>query len=95
VKVTNYIHYIDDLEKVASIRHSHREYLAGLLTEGKLAAAGPFVDGSGALFVYEADSLEEAHRFADEDPYTLNGVIRSQVIVPWNLVYSNVDLLHT
>jgi uncharacterized protein len=93
MKFANYIHYIDELDRVASVRPSHRAYLANLLAEGKLAAAGPFADGTGALFIYEAESLELAHQFADEDPYTRNEVIRTQVIAQWDLVYSNVELL--
>jgi uncharacterized protein YciI len=93
MKFANYIHYIDELDRVASVRPSHRAYLANLLAEGKLAAAGPFADGTGALFIYEAESLELAHQFADEDPYTRNEVIRTQVITQWDLVYSSVELL--
>jgi uncharacterized protein len=93
MKFANYIHYIDELDRVASVRPSHRAYLANLLAEGKLAAAGPFADGTGALFIYEAESLELAHQFAGEDPYTRNEVIRTQVITQWDLVYSNVELL--
>jgi uncharacterized protein len=93
MKFANYIHYIDELDRVASVRPSHRAYLANLLAEGKLAAAGPFADGTGALFIYEAESLELAHQFADEDPYTRNEVIRTQVIAQWDLVYSDVELL--
>jgi uncharacterized protein len=93
MKFANYIHYIDELDRVASVRPSHRAYLANLLAEGKLAAAGPFADGTGALFIYEAESLELAHQFADEDPYARNKVIRTQVITQWDLVYSNVELL--
>jgi uncharacterized protein len=93
MKFANYIHYIDELDRVASVRPGHRAYLANLLAEGKLAAAGPFADGTGALFIYEAESLELAHQLADEDPYTRNEVIRTQVITQWDLVYSNVELL--
>jgi uncharacterized protein len=92
VKYANYIHYIDDLEKVASVRPRHRAYLATLLADGKLAAAGPFSDGRGALFIYEAESIEQAQSLADDDPYSLNEVIRTQIITAWDLVYSNVDL---
>jgi uncharacterized protein len=93
MKFANYITYIDDQDAIAAIRPTHRAYLAGLLERGQLAAAGPFDDGTGALFVYEAESIDIAKKFAAGDPYTMAGVIRNQTIHPWNLVYSNTALL--
>lgn len=93
MKYANYIRYVDDQESIAAIRPTHRAYLAGLLAEGKLAAAGPFADGAGALFIYEADSAEAAEEFAAKDPYTIGGVIKEHTIEPWQLVYSNTSLL--
>lgn len=93
MKYANYIRYVDDQKAIAAIRPAHRAYLAGLLAEGKLAAAGPFADGSGALFIYEADSAEIAEEFAAKDPYTIGGVIKEYTIEPWQLVYSNTSLL--
>ena len=93
MKYANYIRYVDDQEAIAAIRPTHRAYLAGLLAEGKLAAAGPFADGAGALFIYEADSAEAAEEFAAKDPYTIGGVIKEHTIEPWQLVYSNTSLL--
>jgi uncharacterized protein YciI len=93
MKFANYIHYVDDQDAVAAIRPTHRAYLHGLLEQGQLAAAGPFADGTGALFIYEADSIDAARDLADADPYTQGGVIKEQVITPWTLVYSNPGLL--
>lgn len=93
MKYANYIRYVDDQEAIAAIRPTHRAYLAGLLAEGKLAAAGPFADGAGALFIYEADSAEAAEEFAAKDPYTIGGVIKEHTIEPWQVVYSNTSLL--
>jgi uncharacterized protein len=78
---------------IAAIRPIHRAYLAGLLERGQLAVAGPFDDGTGALLVYETESIETAKKFAAEDPYTLAGLIRIQTIHPWNLVHSHTALL--
>jgi uncharacterized protein len=93
MKYADYIRYVDDQEAIAAIRPAHRAYLAGLLAEGKLAAAGPFADGAGALFIYEADSAEVAAELAATDPYTIGGVIKEHTIEPWQLVYSNTSLL--
>ena len=48
---------------------AHREYLTRLLADGRLAACGPFADGSGALFIYEAASLAAAEEILAADPY--------------------------
>jgi uncharacterized protein len=93
MKYANFIRYVDDQDAIAAIRPAHRAYLAGLLTEGKLAAAGPFANGAGALFIYEADSAQVAEEFAAKDPYTIGGVIKEHTIEPWQLVYSNISLL--
>ena len=93
MKFANYIRYVQDQDAVAVIRPAHRAYLHGLLERGQLAAAGPFADGSGALFIYEADDIDTARALAEADPYTLGGVIKQQTITPWQLVYSNPGLL--
>ncbi|HEX6451240.1 MAG TPA: YciI family protein [Trebonia sp.] len=93
MKFANYIRYIEDQNTIAAIRPTHRAYLHGLLERGQLAAAGPFADGSGALFIYEADNIEAARALAEADPYTLGGAIKQQTITPWTLVYSNPSLL--
>ena len=93
MKFANYIRYVQDQDAVAVIRPAHRAYLHGLLERGRLAAAGPFADGSGALFIYEADDIDSARALAEADPYTLGGVIKEQTITPWQLVYSNPGLL--
>ena len=93
MKFANYIHYVEDQDAVAAIRPTHRAYLHRLLDNGQLAAAGPFADGSGALFIYEAGDIDTARGLAEADPYTLGGVIKEQTITPWQLVYSNPGLL--
>ena len=93
MKFANYIRYIEDQDAIAAIRPTHRAYLHGLLERGQLVAAGPFADGTGALFIYEADDIDAARGLAEADPYTLGGVIKQQTITPWTLVYSNPVLL--
>jgi uncharacterized protein len=93
MKFANYALYVDDQDLISAIRPTHRAYLAGLLQQGRLAAAGPFLDGSGGLFIYEADSIDAARQLAAADPFTASGVIKQQTITPWQLVYSNTGLL--
>jgi uncharacterized protein YciI len=55
--------------------------------------AGPFSDGSGALFIYEAATLEDAEVLARDDLYTAGGAIASFEISPWEMIGVNLDLL--
>ena len=86
MKYAAIIEYIGDAEKVQSVRPVHRQYLGSLKEQGKLAASGPFTDGSGALIIYEAGSPEEAETLLHNDPFHEAGVFRSWSIRPWNQV---------
>ena len=86
------IEYLTDKERVESIRPAHRQYLRGLLEKGKIAATGPFLDGYGALIIYEADSPEEAESLLKGDPFHDNGIFVRWVIRPWNPVMANREL---
>jgi uncharacterized protein YciI len=50
-------------------RPAHRERLAALAAEGRLLAAGPWTDESGALLVFLVDSRDELDGILAEDPY--------------------------
>ena len=54
MKVVNYAAYASAPWRVAALRPAHREYLAWLHADGRLVACGPFTDGSGGLFIYDA-----------------------------------------
>jgi uncharacterized protein YciI len=86
MKYAAVIEYIGDEEKVQALRPVHREYLRSLQEQGKLAASGPFVDGSGALIIYEAESPEQAEALLTSDPFYEAGVFAAWVIRPWNQV---------
>jgi uncharacterized protein len=70
VRYANVLFYVADPDAVAAARPVHRAYMADLKRQGKLAAGGPFDDLTGALFIDEAESTDEAERFAAEDPNT-------------------------
>jgi uncharacterized protein YciI len=86
MKYAAIIEYINDPEKVQAVRPTHREYLAKLKDQGRLAASGPFTDGSGALIVYEADTAAQAEAILRDDPFHAAGVFVSWRIRPWNQV---------
>jgi uncharacterized protein len=92
MKFAAVIEYLTDKDKVESIRPAHRQYLRGLLEKGKIAATGPFLDGYGALIIYEADSPEEAESLIKGDPFHANGIFVKWVVRPWNPVMANREL---
>ena len=50
-------------------RPAHRERLAALRDEGRLLAAGPYSDESGALLLFRVDSRTDAEAIVAADPY--------------------------
>jgi uncharacterized protein len=70
------------------IRPSHREYLKSQFDNGALHSAGPFVDESGALLIYEAESGDALQAILSNDPYWVNtGCVGTVTIKEWNRVF--------
>jgi uncharacterized protein YciI len=78
--------------KIAEVRSAHRIYLTNLLQTGRLAAAGPFTDDSGAFIVYEAETLEQAEVLLKSDPFHDGGIFVKWTIKAWKTVFGNRDL---
>jgi uncharacterized protein YciI len=54
---------------------------------GELALAGALADpADGALFVFRGSAPEIAEEFARNDPYVLNGLVRSWRVRKWMTV---------
>jgi uncharacterized protein YciI len=86
VKFAAFIRY-GNPEKITEVRPTHRQYLSRLKDAGKLFASGPFVDDSGALIIYEAESEEEARQLIEQDPFYAAGVFQEIELKPWNRVF--------
>jgi uncharacterized protein len=86
------IEYTPDKAKIEAVRPAHRKYLTGLLQSGRLAAAGPFTDDSGALIVYEADTQEHAEELLKRDPFHDGGIFVRWTMKPWKTVFGKRDL---
>ena len=93
MKFAAVIEYTPDKSKIAQFRPPHREYLMVLRKAGKAAMAGPFIDDSGGLLIYEAESKEEVEQMIRADPFGQGGVFVSWTIRPWNLLWVNNDLM--
>jgi len=57
MKFVNCARYVSDREKINSVRPAHRIYVKGLMEQGRLITGGPFTDDSGALLIYEAETM--------------------------------------
>jgi len=91
MKFSSYIEYVTEPAKIAALRPDHRDYLSELFKQGKLLAAGPFSDDSGALFIYEAGNLDDVLTMIADDPFAIGGVFASVVTKPWKLVFINAE----
>lgn len=84
------------LDRRLGARPAHVERLHALQAAGRLVLAGPFpaIDAndpgpagfSGSLIVAEFDSLADAQRWADADPYVAAGVYAGVTVKPFKKV---------
>ena len=87
----------DSLEKRMSVRPDHIARLKALQDEGRMLLAGPHpkIDSddpgpagfTGSLIVAEFESLEEAQKWADADPYIAAGVYEKVTVKPFKKVF--------
>jgi len=73
-----------DPEKSQTLRPQHLEFLVRTEGEGRIFARGRFNDGAGGLVVYMAESLDEARRIAESDPYIAGGA-RTLELHEWEM----------
>ncbi len=88
----NYIEY-GARQKILELRPSHREYMFGLIDQGKAVAAGSFPDDLGGLYLYQTDSQESAEKLMLDDPYYIGNAIKSYRITAWEVHGANPALL--
>ena len=69
-----------------TVRPAHLENLRPLIDRGKLIIGGPFTDGSGSLMIVDMESEAEAREFAQNDPYTKQGVFERVEVRPFRKV---------
>jgi len=63
-------------------------YLLNLQKKGILWTAGPFSDFSGGLMIYEVQSIEEAKKAVEEDPFYVQGFFSPQyTLKEWHQVF--------
>lgn len=87
----------DSLARRKGARPDHIARLRALRDQGRLLTAGPHpaIDSeepgpngfSGSLVIAEFDSLEDAERWADADPYCAAGVYARVRVKPYKKVF--------
>ena len=75
---------MQDPDKSQALRPQHLAFLVENESEGKIFARGRFADGAGGLVIYLAESLEQARRIAESDPYITSGA-RVLEIHEWDM----------
>jgi uncharacterized protein len=86
----------DSLERRKLARPAHLQRIQPLVDAGRIVLAGPFpaIDAedpgaagfTGSLIVAEFDSLEDARRWAEADPYVTEGVFADLDVRPFRQV---------
>lgn len=78
---------VSETDRRLEVRPAHREYLASLREAGKLVAAGPFTDGTGALLVYDVADEAELRDILAKDPYTPANVYELATLAEWQSLF--------
>jgi uncharacterized protein YciI len=69
------------MEKIMAVYPRHKALADELIARGEVIGMGPFTDrGNMAIF----RTREAAERFVREDPFALEGLVKSYTIREWN-----------
>jgi uncharacterized protein YciI len=66
---------------------NHGRYLQAQMTKGALQLAGPFLDDSGGLVLYNANGEAEVRSIAEHDPGVVAGILAVESIRPFYLAF--------
>lgn len=79
---------VDDyLERRGEFRALHLKLAREAHARGELLLAGALANpADGAVLLFQADSAGVAEKFAREDPYVQNGLIRRWYVREWTTV---------
>jgi uncharacterized protein YciI len=63
----------------------HAACMIRLAKAGHLLFSGPFGDRDGALLIFRAETAAQVEAWIAEDPWTMNGVLRTETLAPWDV----------
>jgi uncharacterized protein YciI len=70
------------MDEIMKVYPRHKALVDRYVQEGQVIGIGPFADRSGNLAIFR--TREAAERFTREDPFILEGLIKSFVVRDWN-----------
>ncbi|MEX0720407.1 MAG: YciI-like protein [Balneolaceae bacterium] len=77
----------DYLERRNEFREEHLSLAWQSHEKGELILGGALSDpADGAVLLFESKSPETAVKFAEQDPYVKNGLVKSWKVRPWTTV---------
>ena len=77
----------DYLQRRTEYRQKHLELARASIARGELVLAGALANPvDGAVLLFRAESDDIAKRFAEADPYVLNGLVTSWRVREWTTV---------
>ena len=72
--------YKKPLEEIDRLLPEHVRYLERWFEKGKFLCSGRRVPRTGGVILCECESVEEAERIRDEDPFYQEGAARYEII---------------
>jgi uncharacterized protein YciI len=79
---------VDDyVERRAALRDAHLSLARASHERGEMVLAGAFADPvDGAALVFKGEDRSVAERFAENDPYVKNGLVKNWKVRGWTVV---------
>ena len=80
--------YVGDIvERRSAYRGAHLKAIKDAFDAGEMVIGGALTDPlDGAALVFRGESREPAERFAKNDPYVVNGLVKNWKIRNWQTV---------
>ena len=69
----------------------HARFVDALFDAGLVTLAGPFADGSGALVILSAESVEAARAIYRDDPWSRHDVLVTSDVKEWTIFLDGRD----
>ena len=77
----------DYLERRVALRPAHFALAQAAVDRGELLLGGALADPvDRAMLLFQADSPDVPARFAETDPYVIQGLVTSWAVRPWTTV---------
>ena len=74
-----------------SLWREHADFMNALYDNGQIYLAGPWVDGSGAMVIMNADSVESAMAVMRQDPWATNDIQGPDRAMAWDIFMNSLE----